>query len=136
MYCKKKLLCCSIFFRLTYPVPLFLFLFPFLRGRTIWFSIQERNFEPNIIRATTQPNWNAVWKWNKCKKWNLNSISNFHVRCVVWGSFILLSVFYLKSSIKYSLFYNDEDGGKPSFRCLVWCAIVRTDPSFRFLYLF
>lgn len=27
----------------------FLFLFPFLRGRTIWFSIQERIFKPNII---------------------------------------------------------------------------------------
>lgn len=33
---------------LSYLFP-FLFLFPFLRGRTIWFSIQERIFKPNII---------------------------------------------------------------------------------------
>lgn len=26
-----------------------LFLAPFLRGRPMWFSIHERNFEPNIV---------------------------------------------------------------------------------------
>lgn len=53
-----------------------------MRGRTIWFSIQDRSFEPNIIRTTTTERSNcAITK--KLEERNLNFYVEFSCALVV-----------------------------------------------------
>lgn len=81
----------------------FLFLLPFFRGRTMWFSIHERIFEPNI----------AAYRWWCC-------CCCFRRRCCYFWCVLVVSGFRLSTFGRIRTYYNAAHRRDASLE-LWWC---------------